>query len=115
MSYTLKDCIDTARLQCNDADASTWGDPAFLPFANEGILFLFTERPECRLTSAGALTAYVALTAVGTAVPLSDEYKNALIEYLIYRFFCADDGDTRDKARAAEHLQRFQELIGPSK
>lgn len=115
MSFTGKQVIDIMRPLVNDKDQTTWSDPDFLPFLNEVVLLLYVEHPECRLTTAGALTAYVAMAAITDVIPLNDIYKNAVIEYLIYRFFDADAGDTRDKSRAAEHLQRFNDLIGPSK
>ncbi|MFA5107767.1 MAG: DUF6682 family protein [Patescibacteria group bacterium] len=115
MSFTGKQVVDDVRPLVNDKDQTTWADPAFLPFLNECILLLYTDHPECRLTTAGALTAYAVLAKVGDVVPLNDLYRPAVFEYLAYRYFDSDAGDTRDKSRAAEHLQRFTDLIGPSK
>lgn len=115
MSFTGKQVIDDVRPLVNDADQTTWGDPDFLPFLNEAVLLIYTSHPECRLTTAGALTAYAALATVGATVLLDDIYRPAVFEYLAYRYFDSDAGDTHDKSRAAEHLQRFTDLIGPSK
>lgn len=114
MSFTFSDIIDAVRPLCNDVDASTWSDDNFLEFLNEGVLLLYSEHPECRLTTAGVLTAFMDSDASNT-VPLDDNYRIPLIEYMVYRFFDSDAGDTRDKSRAAEHLARFNELVGPSK
>jgi hypothetical protein len=114
MSFTAKQVIDDARPLTNDKDKTTWSDSDFLKYLNEVVRILYAEHPECRLDDDGALTVY-ADTAINGNVPLDDIYKPALVEYLAYRFHDADAGDTRDKARAAEHLQRFNDLIGPSK
>lgn len=115
MSFTAKDVIDDVRVLVNDADQSTWPDPTFVPFVNEAVRLLHSERPECRLDNDGALAELSEVEDASDTVPLDDLYRNAVAEYLAYRYFDADAGDTRDKARAAEHLERFDGLLGPLK
>ena len=116
MSFTGKDVIDDARRLTNDVDKKTWSDKEdYLPVLNQVLSLLYTERPECRLTAVGALTAYAAITDLSKAVALDDAYRIAVVEYLAYRYHDSDAGEAHDADRAAEHLGRFNELIGPSK
>jgi hypothetical protein len=114
MSFTVKNVLDDTRPLVNDIEAETWSDQIFFQYINECVRLIYAEHPECRVETAGTLKAYTAITAVGNTIGLDDVYRQAVVEYLAYRFHDADAGDTRDKSRAAEHLQRFNTLLGAS-
>lgn len=112
MSFTVKDLIDDVRPLVNDADKTTWGDAIFFRYLNEGVLLIYSNYPECRVAAAGTLTDFAAIDALADTVPLDDIYRSAMVEYLAYRYHDADAGDSHDKSRTAEHLARFNELMG---
>ncbi len=114
MSFTVKDVLDDARPLLNDTEAETWGDQVFFLYLNECIRLIYNERPESRVETAGTLKSFAKISAVGNTVPLDDIYREAVVEYLAYRFFDADSGDTHDKSRTSEHFARFKELTGVS-
>jgi len=116
MSFTGNDVIKDARRLTNDVDKKTWSDKEdYLPVLNQVLSLLYTERPECRLDADGALTAYAAITDLAKDVDLDDAYRVAVVEYLAYRYHDSDAGEAHDADRAAEHLGRFDALIGPTK
>ena len=103
MAFTGSDVITLVRTLINDFDAVTWTDEVCLPFINEGIRDMHTNHPEVRLKDDGSLRTYADLAAVGNTVDMDDQYKTALVEYLCFRYFSGDAGDTRDADRAKEH------------
>ena len=111
---TGTEIITQARILVNDVDKSTWTDEGgkFLACLNEGIRRIFSERPESRLLADGTLRNFTALSDAANTIPLDELYYLPLVEYLQYRFYDADAGDTRDKSRAGEHLSNFLKLLG---
>lgn len=107
------DIIKAVRPLVNDTDKSTWPDDHanWLLFLNEGVRLIYKDHPECRLLTDGTMRVYADMATTADTVLLDDVYKPAMVEYLVYRFFDCDAGDTRDKARAGEHLQSFESFF----
>ena len=104
---TGNEIIDNVRILANDVDETTWQDDTFLAFVNEGVRRLFDEQPVCRLKDNGTLRDYSKAAALTETLLVEDQYLIALTEYVCYRFFDSDSGDSRDKDRADEHLKNF--------
>jgi len=104
---TGTDVVENARILCDDVDETTWEDDTFLAFVNEGVRRLFDEQPVCRLKDNGTLRDYSKAAALTETLLVEDQYLIALTEYVCYRFFDSDSGDSRDKDRADEHLKNF--------
>ncbi|MFA5187347.1 MAG: DUF6682 family protein [Patescibacteria group bacterium] len=113
MAFTGSDVITLVRALINDFDSTTWTDAVCLPFISEGIRDMHTNHPEVRLKTDGTLRDYADLAAVGNAVDLDDQYKTALAEWLCFRYFSGDAGDTRDAGRATVHLGLYDKFFLP--
>lgn len=104
---TGTEIVDNCRVLVNDVDENSWNDANFILFLNEGVRYLFDNCPVCRLKDNGTLRDYSKATALTDTLILEDQYTIPLTEYLCFRFFDSDAGDTRDKDRAAEHWKNF--------
>ena len=115
---TLTQLIAAIRpIVADDGDASqTWSDELFTTFVNDGMRYIFDKYPDSRLASTGQTVASWAdanADASEEVLCINDAYMLALVEYVVFRYYDRDYGDTRDAARAAGHLKLFQGLVSP--
>ena len=119
MSMTGAQLIEAARQVVGDdiIDQQTWGDDKWLIALNDGLSYLYANYPETRLDSTGTLYTFARVTqsALGDSLTLSDMYFSALVEYLAFRYFDADAGDTRESQQATTHWAAFRRLMDPMK
>jgi len=118
MSMTAVQVIESARLSTGDTDQSrqTWNDATFLIALNDGLSLIYTNYPETRTDSSGGLYEFARIEQQGlmSDMSLSDQYFSALVEYLAFRFFDSDQGDTRDAATATVHWTAFRRIMNPN-
>lgn len=112
MSFTGSNVETILKTLIDDFDSTTWSSTNILPFLNEAVMDMYVNHPETRLQSDGTLRTYADLAAIGNTVNLDDQYKVACAEYLAWRYFNADGGDTRDSLRAADHKAIYESYFG---
>lgn len=91
MSRTYQQVIDRARTPLNDAEKVRWTDAALLGFANDGVLLLRRFRPD--LFFGGYATLPGAEQALGTNIPVGDEFFPSLADYVTARALFGEDED----------------------
>ena len=115
---TVESLLETIRnLVADDSDTSqTWSDARYAVFINEGMRFIFDKYPDSRIASTGqSVSAWVDADEGTPQVVLciNDVYANALVEYVAYRYYTRDSGDSRDSTRASNAYKHFTELLAP--
>ena len=113
---TLNDLIALTRLLVHDNETSeTWDDTKYALAASDGARYIAVHHPESRLSATGTLTDGTdcsADTPLDT-LWLPDVYKPSLAEYMAFRYFNSDSGDTRNQTLAKEHWERFLRSLMP--
>jgi hypothetical protein len=115
---TVEDILKAVRLFVGDNgdDAQVWTDAKYVSALNDGMKILFVKFPESRIASTGQTVSSWTDASADTpqsTLCVDGAYQSELIEYVIYRYYGTDSGDTLDQTRAAFHLKRFKEMLAP--
>lgn len=109
--------ISTVRDLVNDnSETQTWDDRLYYACLTDGLRIIFNRCPDSRLTNGGfTISAWAAADSNTPQATLcvDDVYMPALIEYVMFRYYDRDSGDTRDKTQAQSHRQAFVQLLSP--
>lgn len=105
--------IEEARQMVHDegseTEAQTWGDEQWAIALDAGTRYIFHHCAESRLATAGTISTWAAvdLDNPQTALCIDDVYQEALVEFMVSRYYMADSGDTRDEGLADKHYNKF--------
>ncbi len=115
MAFTGTNIETRARTLIHDTDKVKWMDASgnFVEFINDGVQYIYDQHPESRIRDNGKLREYAAITELANTVDLPDPYILPMVEYLCYRFFASDAGDTRNQNRRDQHYATFLRFFAP--
>jgi len=104
---TFQNIINDARVDLNDVAGTRYTDAQMIGYANDGVQEMYRYRPDFRLGNySAATTTYVA----GDNLPIPDQYRMLLTNYLVFRCEVRDDEYAVD-GRAAAFLMRFEKEL----
>ena len=97
MSFNGQDVRDDARKIVED-DGSVWDDEAVLTQINHGLQSLRNMRPDLFV---GRYSGSIALANISDDVPLEDQYRPALADFLVARLSLTQDDEGSATTAAA--------------
>ncbi len=104
MMATFQEIISSARVLVSDAGSVRYSDAQMIEYANEAVAAAKKVRPDFFLGKyTTALPTYVA----ADAIPIPAEYKQSLVDYIVFRCESRDDEYTVD-GRATAFFQTFR-------
>lgn len=104
---TFQNIIDNARVDLQDVAGTRYTDAQLIGYANDGIQEMYRYRPDFRL---GSYTAAVTTYVAADTLPIPDQYRMLLTNYLVFRAEVRDDEYSVD-GRAAAFLVRFEKEL----
>lgn len=104
---TFQNIIDDARVDLQDTAGVRYTTAQLLGYANDGVQEMFRYRPDFLL---GRYTAASTTYVVGDTLPIPNQYRMLLTNYLVFRAEVRDDEYAVD-GRAAAFLGRFEKEL----
>lgn len=104
---TFQNIIDAARVDLQDVAGTRYTDAQLMGYANDGIQEMYRYRPDFLL---GNYTAAVTTYVAANNLPIPDQYRMLLTNYLVFRAEVRDDEYAVD-GRAAAFLVRFEKEL----
>jgi hypothetical protein len=104
---TFQNIIDDARVDLQDSVGTRYTTAQLIGYANDGVREMFRIRPDFRLGSYGVV---VPTYVVGDTLPIPDNYRMLLTNYLIFRAEVRDD-EYAVNGRATLFLARFEKEL----
>tara|TARA_R110002110_G_scaffold7042_21_gene35025 strand:- start:1353 stop:1703 length:351 start_codon:yes stop_codon:yes gene_type:complete len=110
---TVQNILDAAWQILKDPSGALFYPAADMyRWVNEGVEQIRQARPECQITSAGALITITPVTALVDVISIDDRHYTAILEWVLYRAFGADAEDAGDLKQAAAHQAAFDRALG---
>lgn len=104
---TFQNIIDDARVDLQDSAGTRYTTAQLIGYANDGVREMFRVRPDFRLGSYGTpVPTYVE----SDTLPIPDNYRMLLTNYLIFRSEVRDD-EYSVNGRAVQFLARFEKEL----
>jgi len=113
MAISVSDVLAAVRPELSDEVAPyRWADSLLVRLTGNAQRELYRRHPESAYTDAAIVTTEPAFpTAIGSALGVRDFYLEALAHYVCWQALMQDSEDAQNKALAAAHLARWQELV----
>ena len=111
--------IDSVRAELSmiSSNSVTWPTEDLRIYVLDGIAMIHADAPESRLDNRGRILSISEHPYADAAeLPLDRMYRNALIQFVLYRCFLKDSEDARDLERARAHFASYQSIVnkGPA-
>jgi hypothetical protein len=89
----------------DDVAAAKWTDAELAAFLADGVRYIQTNHPQARMDEAGTLAPVLegSYESGTDTIRLDPIYQEPLRDYVLWRCFSADKGDSADARRAAAH------------
>jgi len=89
-------------------------DKEYAQFASAGVRLIRELCPQSQLTGDGRATAAYAVVDAGEpseALCIGDTYYHALVDYMMYRYYDRDSGDSRDRVQSKQYWSHFLQAL----
>ncbi|OGV36145.1 MAG: hypothetical protein A2020_12130 [Lentisphaerae bacterium GWF2_45_14] len=108
------DIITAARHGLADSVAPyRWEDSLMLLYLNDSIREIREKRADARMNDEGDEDGgFTELTAISETIPIRDEFKSPMIDFLLFRCFENDSDEKRDENKSAGYGKRFYDKLG---
>mgnify|MGYP003628783739 CR=1 FL=1 len=109
MAFTGTNVADQARVLANDSIAPNRFDDAFcVREINDGMQWVAMRHPESLYTelTVSASTSPTLITALADAIPIRDEYRQSVVNFVVARMF-EQDGDHAANLKKASHMREL--------
>ena len=80
-------------------------DVSSLKWLSQALRSLYSARPDAAIDDDGNYYPYVAVTAIGQSIPVSDKFLPYLIDYVTARGFQEDGENPAHQKRAGDHFE----------
>ena len=104
---TFQNIIDSARVDLQDVAGTRYTDAQLLGYANDGVQEMYRYRPDFLL---GNYSAAVVTYTASNNLPIPDQYRMLLTNYLVFRAEVRDD-EYAVNGRATLFLARFEKEL----
>jgi len=94
----------------NDEDRR-WPNAKLWPHVDTTQKVILLTCSEFRLSAAGVYQTPGAVTGMGSALMVPDEYKEAMASFVAHLVLTDDNSDSNNAAQAAEYLKRYERLM----
>jgi len=109
---TASDILTQALHELGGGSSSRWATSTLLTYLSDGQYEVMTLRPDTRLNTDGTLDDYQAVTASDDTLILGAGYRQALVDYVVYRALSEIGADEENLARATARHQSFRARLG---
>ena len=115
-SMTGAQVIAAARdLNGDNGTNNIWEDSDYMEQLDRFIKFIRAEYPESQLNDKGTGVVDYSTAETDASKPLALDgiYFSVAVQYVCWRYFGADSGDSRDEVRSKAHKAAMDELLKP--
>lgn len=105
--------IGMARKHIQDTGSVVWDDPVLLEYAGFATSDMVKQVPELRRLANGKISTIARPSATSDTFPFPDEYAEAAADYIAFRAFAKEAGDTHDEKQSNTFLGNYRRFFAP--
>ncbi len=111
MALTVNEVLNRTRVLINDTGSTRFTNASMFLWLSDAVREVRRLRPSTTLDTDGNLTTFTEITGTGDTIPLDDDWRNTITNYMCYRGFSEDAVDQATKNKATHYYNLFNEML----